>query len=126
MSIDNALQTAIYTALAAGAYPVYDHVPADADYPYIVIASRETAQQDMLTARLEEHFFYLSIYSDYQGQAQCNTIADYIDTRLHRVKHTLSTGQVCKTAITRRRVTPDLDGQTYQGSITVAAIVQPS
>lgn len=125
MSVDNALQTAIYTALTGGAYAVYDHVPQDTAYPYITIGSHDVAERDLVTGRLEDHFFYVTLWSDYRGAKECNAMADWVVAQLHRQWHTLTTGEKCKTHVTRRRVQPDVDGQTYQGNLTVAAVVQP-
>lgn len=126
MSVDNALQAAIYTALSGGDYAVYDHVPQETAYPYITFTQHEVVEEDLMSDRLERHFVYISCWSDYRGSRQVNSMLEWIVQQLHRQKLTLSTGSLCELWVSRRRATPDIDGQTYQGNATVTAIVQPA
>lgn len=123
MSIDNELQAAIYTAVSGGDYTVYDHVPQGTDYPYITITQSDSSEEDFLNTRVERHFIYFTCWSDYRGSYQVNQMLDRIVQTLHRKTLTLDSGAVCAVWVSSRRAAPDMDGETYQGSATVTALI---
>jgi hypothetical protein len=120
----NAVQKALYQALTVGSpaplsAAVYDHVPQNASYPYVVIDAQETAEDDHLTEQLDERFIYLSVWSRQRGQKEVNTLIGQIHDALHQQRFALDVGRMVNCLVIRKRSGLDADGLTYQGSVTV-------
>lgn len=120
-----ALQAALYTALSnALSCEVYDGVPQGATYPYVTIDFELSVNADYLTERMDERFFYLNVWSAYEGQKEVKEIMAAIDTALHRNKLSLSTGTVASLIVADKRTTRDIDERTYMGQVTLRIITQ--
>ena len=120
----NAVQKAIYQALTVGspspvAASVYDHVPQNASYPYVVIDAQETAEDDHLTEQLDERFLYLSVWSRQRGQKEVNALMGQIHDALHQQRFSMDTGRMVNCLVIRKRTNLDSDGITYSGHVTV-------
>lgn len=117
-----ALQEAIYTALSGNVgsgVAVYNHVPQDSAYPYVVIGGCEASEMDWLTTRLEDMHVYLSVWSQYKGSKQVLDIISAIDTALHNKRLQLDVGYNILTKIKKKRCSIDADGITYMGNLTL-------
>lgn len=123
MSIDNALQSAIYDALAATGYDVYDHVPQGAAYPYITIDYTLAVDAGLIRTRMEDHRVYLTFWSEYAGQKEIKTMQDAAWSALHEQRLTLSTGAICSLRVASRDTRRDADELTYMGSMTLSILV---
>ncbi len=117
-----AVQTAIFTALngnVGAGVSVYNHVPQNAAYPYVVIDGCEISEIDWITTRHDNIYVYLSVWSQYNGNKQVLDIISAIDTALHNKKLQLNVGYNILTKIKQKRCKIDGDGVTYMGGVTV-------
>jgi Protein of unknown function (DUF3168) len=122
-----AIQTAIFTALngnIGAGVSVYNHVPQNAAYPYVVIDGCEIVSDDYFTERKSTYNVYLSVWSQYNGNRQVLDIISAIDTALHRKKLTLTFGSMVNMIIARKRCKIDADGITYMGAVSLNIIVE--
>lgn len=128
-----AVQKAIYTALNGNItingspgqnVPVYDHVPQSAVYPYVTLDSEFVNDVDFLASRMDERFFYLSVWSTYRGQKEVKEIMAEIDRLLHGQKLTLDTGTMVHCRVRRKRSSRDADAVTFMGQVTLRILTQ--
>jgi hypothetical protein len=122
----NAVSKALYTRLASALSPirVYDAVPQDAAYPYVVIDSILATQADFLVARKDDDYAYLSIWSQYRGQKEVLDIIATIEAALHRTQLTMDTGRMIECVVADRRTERDADNLTFQGSVKLRIMVE--
>lgn len=121
--VREALQEAIFTRLDAADYSpdmpdVYDAVPQDAEYPYIVIGDIDYRpwQQDDGTNYIAESRIY--VYSEYQGRLQVNRILGVIDDELNRATDiALGTGHVVTVDFLFSSTQVEADGVVHSGRI---------
>lgn len=126
MSVDLAWQKALHTALeSALSVPVYDSPPEGASYPYVTLDRTVSRGEENLASRRERHFAFFSAWSVYEGQKEVKEIIEDMRAALHNVRLALDTGRVAGQLVTDRDVQADSDGQTYIGSLTVEAIIDP-
>ena len=120
-----AVQTAVYGLLSAGlSCPVYDHVPEDSAYPYVVIDRTVVGTDDTFSTRRDERFVTLSVWSQYRGQKEVVDIIAEIDTALHNQRPTLTNGRVVQMRIDRRDTNREPDGLTYMGQVSVRIVTE--
>lgn len=132
--LKSALQKAIVAAMADITAPsqdggtevdvaVYDHQPDNAPYPYVSLASQLVTASDGLDFTMGTHAIYLSIWSEYRGQRQINAIMSAIRDRLHHTNLPLDSGECLLVRVTSESTVGEPDGATYQGAMTITAIV---
>lgn len=118
----NAVQEAIYDALAAlsPSIDVYDHVPADASFPFVSIDAQEVVQDDYVGERMDIRFVYLSVWSEQTGKKEVQSLLAQMDTALHRQKLSLpGSARIVVIEVIRKRVDLDADGLTFMGKMTL-------
>ena len=114
-----ALQVALIEAIeGVVSVPVWDAVPQDSDYPYIVIDSTNVANTDYLSARQDLRFVYVSVWSRKYGQAEVLEIMGQID-QLNNVHLQLATGEMSSLRIERKRTVREPDNLTFMGQVTL-------
>ena len=129
-----ALQQAIYAALAAspdlqaliGDPPrLFDFVPRDSDFPYVVIG--DAIQSDWSTATEDgtEHQLTINVWSRSTGHKEAKAIAEVIRAVLNNAALSVSGA----TLIDIRHLATDFarqpDGQTYRASLRFRAVTEP-
>lgn len=122
-----ATQQAIYAALTADsppAFTVYDAVPQDAAYPYVVISSQQQTPDDPLASRRDERTVYLSVWSTYKGQKEVLEMMADIDRLLHQRRFAMSSGRMVRAYVTRKLTQREPDNATYMGQVTVRVITE--
>jgi hypothetical protein len=76
-----ALQTGLFSLLSAGqTTPVYDDVPGDAAFPYITIGAFTCKRVADKTSDIWDASIQLHIWSNHNGKAEINAVADDIAT----------------------------------------------
>ncbi len=76
-----ALQTGLFSLLSAGqTTPVYDDVPEDAVFPYITIGAFTCKRVADKTSDIWDASIQLHIWSNHNGKAEINAVADDITT----------------------------------------------
>jgi len=120
-----ALQVALFDRLEAElSCPFYDAVPMNSAFPYVTIGTEISTNADPLAGRRDIRLFYLSVWSDFKGQEQVKRLMAEIDTALHERAMPLSTGRVVSIRVIRKQATPEPDGMTYQGSVTLRIVTE--
>ena len=86
-----ALQTGLYNLLVSGqTTPIYDDVPEDAVMPYITIGAFTCKRVADKTSDIWDAAIQIHIWSDHNGKAEVNAIANDITTVLSSVMIDLS------------------------------------
>lgn len=76
-----ALQTGLFSLLSAGqTTPVYDDVPEEAVFPYITIGAFTCKRVADKTSDIWDASIQLHIWSNHNGKAEINAVADDIAT----------------------------------------------
>ena len=129
-----AVQAAVYTkvscdsgitTLLASSAAIYDHVPASAAFPYIVIADiaaapMETQQFSGATVSLA-----LETYSRAAGKAEAQSIAAAIDAALHQADFDVTGHHLVSCRVTSTQIAQVFDATTWRCRQTVEIIVEP-
>lgn len=121
-----ALQAALFQKLSARlTAPVFDAVPEGTPYPYVTLDYEVTDNTTPISGRKRENrLFYLSVWSNYQGQAEVKRINGEIAEALDEVALPLSTGTAVSVRVLRTETNREPDGKTYMGSVTLRIITQ--
>lgn len=118
-----ALQQALYQRLSAElSCPVYDAVPQDTAFPYVTLDYEVATNRDFLASRLDERFLYLSVWSQYPGQAEVKRLMGEIDAAVHGKSLPLTTGQSTRISVRRKSTNREPDGRTYQGQVVLQVL----
>ena len=120
------LQAALYARLSDElSVPVYDAVPMDTPYPYVTIDSEQATNTSVISGRKRANrIVYLSVWSNYRGQAEVKRINAEIEAALDERPLTLSDGRAFGVRVERMSTNRDADGETYQGAVTLRIISQ--
>jgi len=120
------LQAALYARLDSElSVPVYDAVPMDSDLPYAVIDYEAMTNTSPLSGRdRASRFLYISVYSDYRGQAEVKRINSEVYAALNQRPLVLADGRAFGVRIERMSTSRDADGITYMGAITLRVLTQ--
>lgn len=115
--------TALYTALLAAidalvTCDVWDGVPQNTTYPYVVMDFTTSSNEDLTNTRLDRRYVYLSIWSRSPGQAEVMDIMSQLDA-LNNSSLSLSTGAVCLLRVERKRTSREPDNLTFMGQVTL-------
>lgn len=117
-----ALHKALIAALNTACTPaVYDKVPDNAAYPYIVVDYTTSDNDDFLNDRMDFRFVFLSIHSRVSGQAEIMDTFAEIDT-LNEQPLTLDTGNVVSLRVERKRTYREDDNLTFKGQVALRII----
>jgi hypothetical protein len=100
---------------------VYDYVPQGAAYPYVVIDSDISSNEDLLNVRMERRFVYLSIWSRDYGVYQVKSIIDQIDA-INESVITLESGYMVSVRVERTHTNREPDNLTFMGHITLRVL----
>lgn len=121
-----ATQKAIFEALEAGLSPVkvFNFVPQNTAYPYVTIDGAMVVPDDPLAKRRDERFFYISVWSRYEGNKEVLEIMTLIYNLLHQARLPMDTGRMVKCFVRSRMDRHDSDNRTYQGSVTLRIITE--
>ncbi|WP_062383586.1 DUF3168 domain-containing protein [Pseudomonas abietaniphila] len=121
-----ALQKAIYEKLSASlSAPVFDDVPDDTPFPYVTLDYEAVDNTTPISGKKRENrLFYLSVWSDYQGQEEVKRINGEIADALDEVALPLETGTAVSVRVVRTETNREPDGKTYMGSVTLRIITQ--
>ncbi|WP_219061420.1 DUF3168 domain-containing protein [Pseudomonas sp. UMAB-08] len=121
-----ALQAALFQKLSASlTVPVFDAVPMGTAYPYVTLDYEVSDNASPISGKKRENrLFYLSVWSDYQGQAEVKRINSEIASALDEIALPLSAGRAVSVRVLRTSTNREPDGVTYMGSVTLQIITQ--
>jgi hypothetical protein len=97
---------------------VYDGVPQEAAYPYVVIDFMTSNNEDYTNARQSRRFIYLSIWSRNHGQEEVLDIIEDIDA-INNTRLSLDTGDAFSVRVERKQTNREPDNLTFQGQVTL-------
>lgn len=132
-----ALQKAVALALAGMTAPsettsaatvgvsLVDHPPQNAAWPLVVLDDHiiGPAAQDTYDTPVYTHTLQLAVWSRYRGSRQVWAILAEMNERLHNARLVLEIGDCLSCRVTTRQCTREPDGTTYQGILTLTAII---
>lgn len=131
-SISFALQQAIFAALSASSdlqaligNRLFDYVPPDSVFPYVVLGDGSEADWSTATENGTEHAIQIDVWSREPGHKEAKQIADVIRTTLNNAALAVSG----VTLIDIRYLTTDFsresDGQTFRARLSFRAVTEP-
>ncbi len=124
------LQQAIFAALDGDATlsnmitGVFDHVPQDAEYPYVTIGDMRSSDLSTKTTQAAEIDVTINTYTRSKGSKANLDILARINELLHDAELTLATCTLVSLRFASSEVTRRSDGFTYQGIVRFRAVVQ--
>src|SRR3954468_11425461 len=127
-----ALQQAIFAALSSSpdlqaliGNRLFDFVPPDSAFPYVVLGDGSEADWSTATEDGTEHTIQIDVWSRQPGHREAKQIADVIRSVLNNAA-LIVTGAAL---IDIRHVTTDFsrepDGQTFRARLTFRAVTEP-
>jgi hypothetical protein len=127
------LQKAAYGALAGdapltgllGGQHIYDHVPQDAAFPYVVIDEMRLNDWSTGTERGSEHILMLHVWSRYRGKRETYEIGDAIRERLDDAELTLEDNRLVNLMHQFSDLKRDEDGETWHAVLRFRAVTEP-
>ena len=121
MELQVNIQLALFTALNADVQlmavvsGIYDYVPQDTEYPYVVIGDCTWLEWDTDTTTGGEATCTIHSWSRYSGRLQVKQIQAHIYRILHRNPLVLSAGLAIDNFIEFAETFMDPDGETHHG-----------
>ena len=119
-----ALHKALLAALNPISASVFDGVPQGASFPYVTLDRTVLDRLPYLTARKQERFTFLTIWSEVKGQQQVLQIMGEIDALLDGASLTLDTGRVVLIQVDSASTDRDADTVTFRGSVVLRVITE--
>lgn len=119
-----ALQEALVARLEAEvSCPVYDGAPMGSPMPYVSFDREISTNSSPIAGRKrEQRLIYLSVWSNAHGQAEVKRIIGEVVAALDERKLPLTVGRAVSVRVEQADAQRDVDGVTYQGSITIRVI----
>ncbi len=128
------LQKAAYEALSAdsglaallGGNRIYDSIPQNAAFPYIVLDQMRVNDWSTGTERGSEHILMLHVWSRHGGKREVYGIADAIRHLLDDAELALSDNRLINLTHQYSDLKRDPDGETYHAVIRLRAVTEPT
>ena len=124
MTAGNDVQAAVYTALSALGYDLYDAVPDAAAFPYVVIGDIAEAADESHTRGGRELTATIHIWSRYAGMKEVRDIAGSVIGALHHKPLALTNWRHVQTVLEFFDVLREPDGVTRHGVLRFRIWVQ--
>lgn len=110
------------TALAA---PVYDHVPAEAAFPFVVVGDATASEWGAGDLAGEQHALSVHIWSRYQGRMEMKQLMGAVKAALDGAPLALSGHHLVDVRFVFADEFPDPDGISRHGLLRFRAITHP-
>ena len=129
-----ALQQAIFAALTADATlatlagnppRVFDEVPRDALFPFVVIGDDLESNWDTATDSGSQHLLTVHVWSRAGGRKETKLIADAVRAALDNAALTVSGQTLIDIRYQASEFRRESDGQTWHGLIRFRAVLEP-
>jgi hypothetical protein len=111
-------------SLLSGAH-IYDHVPQNAAFPFVVVDQMQIRDWSTGTEKGAEHVLMLHVWSRYEGKREAYEIADAIRERLDDAELTLDGNRLINLTHQFSDLKRDPDGETYHGVMRFRAVTEP-
>lgn len=125
------LQTAVFSALNSATIndisgsdvSVFDFVPVDTSYPYIALGEETGNNISAKDVDIFEYTLNIDIWSQYRGKKEIKLIMNQINTLLHDVNLSLSSGSLVNLKQEFTATFTEPDNLTRHGVIRFRAVV---
>jgi len=119
------VQKAIYDKLTDTLLtPVYDDVPQNGSFPYIVIGEDTSLSWDTDDSKGTESTLTLHVWSRKRGRKETKDIMQDVYEQLHRASLTLSAGEVITIDFEFGETFLDSDGESRHGVMRFRALTE--
>ena len=127
-----ALQQAIFTALDNATINdvsgnsitgVFDDVPENTAYPYVVIGEETATNIDTKDKDAHEHTLTIHVWSQYRGRKEIKNIMSSVYTTLHNASITVSGSSLVNIRHEFENTLTEADGITRHGVMRFRAVV---
>ena len=127
-----ALQQAIFTALDGATINdadgnaitgVFDDVPENTAYPYVVIGEETATNIDTKDKDAHEHTLTIHVWSQYRGRKEIKNIMSSVYTLLHNASITVSGASLVNIRHEFENTLTEADGITRHGVMRFRAVV---
>ena len=127
-----ALQQAIFTALDGATINdvdgnpitrVFDDVPENTAYPYVVIGEETATNIDTKDKDAHEHTLTIHVWSQYRGRKEIKNIMSSVYTTLHNASITVSGASLVNIRHEFENTLTEADGITRHGVMRFRAVV---
>ena len=128
-----ALQSAVFAALTADATlqslidtRLYDAVPLNPTFPYVVLGDGKETNADTATEEGSEHQFNVTVWSQGGGHQESKSIADAVRFRLNNATLSLDGHALVDLRFVDCEYARQSDGQTYSATLSFRAVTEPT
>ena len=127
-----ALQQAIFSTLDGGTINdadgnaitgVFDDVPENTAYPYVVIGEETATNIDTKDKDAHEHTLTIHVWSQYRGRKEIKNIMSSVYTLLHNASTTVSGASLVNIRHEFENTLTEADGITRHGVMRFRAVV---
>lgn len=128
------LQTIIYSTLngdstldgIVGNNRIFDNVPQDTDYPYVVIGNESAVNRGTKTIDGNEYTVDIEVWSQYRGKKEIKDAMERIYALFHDTTYSVSGADMVVSQVRNVITLVESDGLTRHGVITLSVIVYDS
>jgi hypothetical protein len=128
-----ALQSAVFAALTADATlqslidtRLYDAVPLNPTFPYVVLGDGKETNADTATEEGSEHQFVVTVWSQGGGHQESKSIANAVRFRLNNATLSLDGHALVDMRFLNCDYARQTDGQTYSATLSFRAVTEPT
>lgn len=124
------LQKAIYetlsgdSSLSALVSGVFNHVPQDSSFPYIVIGEAESSDYSTVTTTAEEVMSTVLVFSRARGSKEALTIMGEIKALLHQASLSLTGCTLIYLRMQGSNISQVKETLTWQGTLIFKALIE--
>lgn len=105
----------LISILAAGADGIYDHVPQNSDFPYVVLGEARAAAFDSMDSSGMDQVISLRVFSRYKGMKEVKDAMSAIYAALHDTDIQIDNHSLVLLRFEAGETRLEGDGQTRQG-----------
>ena len=128
------LQTILYSTLngdstldgIVGNNRIFDNVPQDTDYPYVVIGNINVINRGTKSLDGNEYNVDIDVWSTYRGKKEISDAMERIYELLHDPTYTVSGANMVISQVRNTITLVENDGITRHGVLTLSVIVYDS
>ena len=124
------LQKAIYdtldgsvTGMDGASVTVYDDVPEDVSYPYVILGEETTANNGSVTLDGVEHTLTIHVWSQYRGRREIKEIMESVYSLLHNTAISVSGASLVNIRQEFSNTLAENDGITRHGVMRFRVVV---
>ena len=125
LAVQRALLDKALAAVSPFGAQVFDSVPNDQPYPFVVLDLHQSLDNSASEIAGFIHNCYFSIWSIYRGRLEVERLVDALWRALHERELSLENGVPVLCRVTELGCRLDGDGLTHQGSVVVRIQTNP-